>query len=162
MELTHIDLESGDIDWFAADKDGHLGFFTTGGCGPVPRSVCASNTDLKTVQEFFWNHLPLTGEAIESTGWETRARVDPSDKVACALSLKDFVAMARRGLFSFDADAWAKRPVPYFRIAMPSQPARIDSLPPHVHRIVERTILESICFADAFEVRADALGEFFV
>jgi hypothetical protein len=32
-----------DLDWFAVDRDGHIGHFTTAGSGPVPRQALAEN-----------------------------------------------------------------------------------------------------------------------
>jgi hypothetical protein len=60
MVISDEDQEVTDFDWFAVDKDGRVGHFTTGGDGVFPRTVAASSDELQFITDFFQNTIPST------------------------------------------------------------------------------------------------------
>jgi hypothetical protein len=124
-----------DLDWFCTDEAGHVGHFTTEG-QDLPAGVKAAVADLTLVATFIWEKLKYASDF----------RVDP--KLAVEIPdrrdrderyLRNFTAMAARGLFPFDT-----APEPgnyYFRVAIPTRPLHLYDLPDKIARIVGRTKL---------------------
>jgi hypothetical protein len=81
---SHLDLE-----WLCVDCVGRIGIFTTGGAGPVPEVYLEDSLIL--------GHLSEVVRALPETS-------DCQFLANIAQPADDFVAFARRGLFSFD---WA-------------------------------------------------------
>lgn len=63
--------------------------------------------------------------------------------------LLSFVAMAERGLFSFDIQSYLRPELSYFRVAMPKQPLRFADLPDNVREILGRTMLSGYLLAQS-------------
>src|SRR5262249_44019510 len=55
MPISDIEEETLDLDWFALDRNGHIGHFTTGGMGDLPQTVREgySVDSLASVTDFF-------------------------------------------------------------------------------------------------------------
>lgn len=135
--MTEISYPDGvDCVWVACDRDGFLGAFVTGGSGPIPLHVLAS--DALAVEEI-----------------ETRLGLLPPVSAARLLvQLKrpdDFVGMAERGLFVYDwTDVQRTRSESihaYELVAVPHQPIKLDMIPEHVvPRCVYATL--NVAFSD--------------
>lgn len=134
-----------DCVWLAADRDGHLGAFITGGVGPIP------------VQALNFEHASIE---------ETEERICELPRVSSARLLvvvkrpDDFIALAERGVFVYD---WSDvhRPAresihAYEPVAAPTKPITVDALPDEIAALVEGIILEYVAFADgqALDIRA--------
>src|SRR5215213_8568805 len=98
-----------EFDWFATDGAGHIAHFATAGFGPIPAVVVARLDDLRDVDQRVLT-LPVSCDA---TGHLDGA-------------IEDWLAMARRGLFSYDWQHWAG---PYRLAATPGRPISVGDLP---------------------------------
>lgn len=99
MEMDEGFLEINDLDWFASYKNGMLAHFATSGRGYVPVSVRRSIADYEMLYGFF--------ESLsENVGFEIIEENLPrfNDSYQRELYLRSFIAMARKGLLSHDAD----------------------------------------------------------
>jgi len=145
MTIPRSEQESRDFDWFSVDADGHVGHFTTAGFKHLPNSVSGSAEDLEHVTDYFDNQAPVRGDH----------RVDTASIAGCkewkgaeneGRYLASFASMADRGLYSFDIDTYVRPGIAYFRVAVPLSPISLDELPEDVRRIIQRTILQDVCF----------------
>lgn len=134
-----------DCVWLAADRDGHLGAFVTGGVGPIP--VQALNSEYASINE--------TEERICEL-----PRVSSAQLLVVVKRPDDFIALAERGVFVYD---WSDvhRPAcesihAYEPVAAPTKPITVDALPDEIAALVEGIRLERIAFADgqALDIRA--------
>jgi hypothetical protein len=96
MAISMIDEEVTDYDWFAVDKDGRVGHFTTGGIGTLPRVVADSSDNLNFIVDFVRTTLPFSTEARLAPRALNAA--NNMNAAAVARRFNDFVQMARRGL----------------------------------------------------------------
>ena len=84
-----VDYPSGlDVEWIAVDRKGRVGVFTTAGTGPIPKAYLTEAGVLDQI----WDAIRSLPEV---TDYELVVSVPRPD---------DFIAFAKRGLFSFD---WA-------------------------------------------------------
>lgn len=51
-EISDIEEECEDLDWYAVDESGYIGHFATGGRGFLPRSVKNSSENRLTLHSF--------------------------------------------------------------------------------------------------------------
>jgi hypothetical protein len=126
-----------DCVWVACDRDGYLGAFVTGGAGPIPLQVLASEAVLVEDLEARVELLPRI------TGARLLVPIKRPD---------DFVAMAERGLFVYDwTDVQRTRSESihaYEPVAAPERPVKIEAIPEHV---VPRSVCPrlDVAFVDA-------------
>jgi hypothetical protein len=162
MEINDLDQETQDLDWFALDREGAIGHFTTGGAGFLPRSVAASAEDLRAVTRYFHHTAPILGHPIVHPQARHRVRLFPSSdqdaEAACTTYLRDYAAAASRGLYSFDSEQTGQRPTGYFRVASPSRPLVAEALPREIRDILERTVLAGVAFGICDALGIDAMG----
>jgi hypothetical protein len=158
MTISEIDEEVTDYDWFAVDKEGRIGHFTTGGIGTLPRSVAASSGDLRYVTEFFRRTPPSLTQAHLAPKAQEAAEKMESEAVV-ERRFRDFVMMARHGLYSFDHSYAIDRPNPrirpcplYYLIAIPARSIHLSGLPDEVQAILVRTTLADVVFSQSEEV----------
>ena len=136
-----------DLDWFALDAQGHVGHFTTGGCGALPRSAAVSREDLETVHRYV-TALPEIGASLLNPHRLKGIRLHPFTKAEPRDALRAWGASAARGLYAYDyLEAQRRRPRPYWVVARPELPLHADELPPGVRDIVGRTVLRGVAFA---------------
>jgi len=171
MAISETDEEVTDYDWFAVDKEGRVGHFTTGGIGKLPRTVAASSDDLQFITDFFRNTLPPSTEArlapkareaANNVKWRKGWTCPMDAEAAAAHCFQDFMQMASRGLYSFD-HSYAldcthprTRPCPlYYRIAIPSNPLHVTDLPMNVQTTLTRTVLAGAAFSQDDEVHVE-------
>jgi hypothetical protein len=161
MSITELDEEVTDYDWFAVDKQGRIGHFTTGGIGVLPRSVAASVGDLHYVRSFFRDILPISTQAyLAAKAQEAATKIESEGVVE--RRFRDFVMMASRGLYSFDhsyaLDCLRPRTGPcplYYRIAIPTRSIHLSDLPDAVKAILVRTTFADVDFSQKDEVRVE-------
>jgi hypothetical protein len=144
-----------DIEWYPLDDSGHIGRFTSGGWGPIPRAVFRDiDTDI-ALAEWFLN-LPPRG------GHELLLRYP---------DVRDYTQAADRGVFVFDYVwdrptakgyrfiAWLNRlrrrsidkPTTdgYRLVAYPTNPLGIEELPDWVRAWLEDIRIVGANFAEA-------------
>ena len=133
-----------DWDWFAVDDDGCIGHFATAGDLTLPESIRCDWERAEQLLDYF-------GKAPEVGGWMMCPELPASriikgdeniltDPKRREWFFRDFSAMARRGLFSFDREDAVNG---YHCIAIPERLLRLESLPSDVQ--VKLTRL-TICF----------------
>jgi hypothetical protein len=171
MVISDTDQEVYDYDWFAVDKEGHVGRFSTGGNGAMPKVVAASREDLQSIADFFNALAPSTEatlaprarKAAGDVNWRKRWTGPPMDaEAAAARCFEDFMRMARRGLYSFDhsyaLDHRATRVRPcslYYRIAIPIKSLHVADLPVDVRTVLNRLVFTSSDFSHDDEVNVE-------
>jgi hypothetical protein len=102
-KITEDEQESTDFDWFCVDDAGEIGHFTTAGFKRLPRNVERSAEDRDVLEEFFERQLK------GGRGYQLDADLSkeiPTLKSGLERYLRDFVAMAGRGLYSFDIETY--------------------------------------------------------
>jgi len=134
MEITPEGQYDTDFDWFCVDESGAIGHFTTAGFKGLPPSVAASSEDLDRVVKYFDSLVPHENGHDLDSNLPDRARNDRY--------LRSFIAMADRGIFSFDIASYLEPGIEYFRVAIPKTPLRLVDLPDAVRVIVARTVLK--------------------
>ena len=145
--ITEEDEAALDLDWFALDRDGAVGHFTTGGCGALPRSVASSKADLDAVREYLLS-LPETGAALVNHDRRETIPLFPSARREPAARLRPWTATAARGMYAYDyIEDRRRRPRPYLVVARPELPLTADELPPAIRSILNRTVLPDVIFA---------------
>jgi hypothetical protein len=138
-----------DFDWFCVDDAGYIGHFTTAGYKMLPPSVAQSAEELKFVTEFFEREVSAgRGYLVDP---ELAAEV-PSPQCSSERYLRSFVAMADRGLFSFDIASHLERESLYFRVVLPNQPLKFDEMPKQVQQILSRTCLRNTLLKNSSRV----------
>lgn len=100
-----------DVEWIAVDRKGRVGVFTTAGTGPIVKA-CLTKPE---VLDQIWDAIRLLPEVME---YELVATVPRPD---------DFIAFAKRGLFSFDWDEFQETPR-YEVQARPRTPLTVDAI----------------------------------
>jgi hypothetical protein len=125
------DLQGIDASWLATDAIGQVALFTTGGEGPVPDSALES-------VEFAEGLLHSIPETSNFDLFTTVPRPD------------DFIAFAKRGLFSYD---WSdvhrtnQESIGGYELqARPSCPIKVSSLPPSLKAMATATMLSGVTF----------------
>ncbi|UOQ51754.1 hypothetical protein [Hymenobacter cellulosivorans] len=122
MEISSIDQEVTDFDWYAVDTSGCVIQFASGG-GPLPGSVAASIEALTQLHDYF---LSLSTET-------TTARLNPhlaqvvrnivgKDEDAYRRYAHSFLNYGKRGLFAFDKTDLAHAENRYHLVAYPETP----------------------------------------
>jgi hypothetical protein len=129
--------EGREFDWFAVDGDGYVGHFATAGYGPVPTAVLDRFNELRELDGRV-SGLPVVGAAVG----HLPGRID------------DWLAMAQRGLFSYDWQHWSG---PYRRAATPSVPVRVTELPDELRALVRVVEWPGVRFAESQSIRPETL-----
>jgi hypothetical protein len=139
MEISSIDQEVTDFDWYAVDLNGYLVQFSSGG-GILPGSVAASSEAVAQLTHYF---LILSTE-------NTSAHLNPDLSVlvpharnenATALYAYRSVNYAKSGLFAFDKTDLTHQDNRYHLVASPAKPLTLAELPPAISALVSRTRL---------------------
>lgn len=129
MHIPAHDQHDADIDYFAADSEGHVLHVASGG-GRLPGSVAASEEVLLELHAYFLSRAETTsaepgeGVAVHHTEYPSHARY------------------ARRGLFSFGkTDLHNGAHGQYRLVARPAQPLTVAELPKAIGQLLSRTRL---------------------
>ena len=57
MRYSEMDLQIEDLMWFAIDRAGYIGAFTSGGCANVPEFICRSREDNERLYDYIMDEL---------------------------------------------------------------------------------------------------------
>src|SRR5215472_18700021 len=91
-----------DWDWYAMDRDGYLGHFTSAGMRALPQSVKSDLDAAELIARYFFEQAPARG------GWSLRVQAERDcggwEPQGFERYVKDCSLMASRGLFSFNTD----------------------------------------------------------
>lgn len=126
---------SPDIEWFAADRDGHVALLATAGLGPVPRAALSDARGHVAVWEAIENLHPTVGHADHGTELFDRA--------------------GQLGVFSFDYSALGqnygqyKGGQTYQRVGTPQRAITVDVLGDRARSYLASVQTTDVCFADA-------------
>lgn len=140
-----IDPDGVDLGWFALDRDGHIGFFTSSGSRVVPETVLASRESLELLDKEI-RKLPQLGKG--------------SLRGSVSGNCKDWIEMAGRGLVAYDFkshDTSVYEKGDYELIATPSQPSTIDSLDKEIGRALRALTMKTICFTQKKLIKQDLI-----
>jgi len=142
MGIDPVIQETTDFDWFGVDAEGFIGHFTHAGFKRLPASVASSAEDLKFVSEYFQKHAAVRGaHLVDETSLSSALNRQWRGEREETRYLRDFVAMADRGLFSFDIDSYLTPGIAYFRVACPLSPITVEQLPEEIRQVLARTRL---------------------
>lgn len=140
MEISSIDQEVSDYDWFAIDSEGNIGCFASSG-GILPRSVAESAEDLKSLTDYF-----QALKAEESNYLLAPTFTFPKDIVTDKQReyfLSSYAHYSARGLYSFGRNQLDRRgradAFDYGPITIPSKPSLINQLPTTIQNILTKT-----------------------
>ncbi|QDV29869.1 hypothetical protein Spb1_17880 [Planctopirus ephydatiae] len=123
-EISDIEEECEDLDWYAVDESGYIGHFATGGRGFLPRSVKNSSENRLTLHSFFVE-LPVSCAGIHNDA---------------AGNNEFFLAMSGRGLYSYDYSPGKGRNLGYSRNCIPTSPLKVEVCPEEIQAILKHTI----------------------
>jgi hypothetical protein len=127
MEISAIDQEVSDFDWFAVDSGNYLVHFASAG-GRLPNSVASSKENLDLLKSYFLG-LPILFAQSEIFVAPTKA---PFPYLECAF----------RGLFSYDGNVTGgAMDTVYQLVAQPPHVLTLADLPLAVAAIVTQTQL---------------------
>jgi hypothetical protein len=127
-----------DWDWYACDKEGNIGHFTTAGLRSLPRSVRQNQKALERIERYLceerkeWSDCSIRARAeIDAGGWK--------GSVARDRYLRSFVQAARRGMFSYNTEMRRGPDAKYYLVAKPDKPLRMSDLPADIGDILSKT-----------------------
>ena len=136
MRISEDEQTYKDLDWYCVDDEGCVGHFTTAGFKKIPPTVAESAEDLKFLDEFFGQLAPVAeGHVLDE-------QLTPD--MCTERYLQSFVAMADRGLYSFDIETYLNPEICYFRVAIPRTPLLFMNLPGNVRQVLGRTVLKGL------------------
>jgi len=140
-EVATSDGWSPDIEWFAADRDGHVALLATAGLGPVPRAALANARGHVAVWEAIEKLHPAAGHA--GLGWEL------------------FDRAGQLGLFSYDYSAQGQNygmyedGQPYRRVGTPQRAITLDVLGDRARSYLAGIQTTAVCFAETDSLIAE-------
>lgn len=121
-----------DVDWYATDSAGHVGFFTSAGAGPLPRAL------FKDLEEH--RRLVANLQALAKRGKPELLLRYPNTT--------DWGRMAERGLFAFNYEYDRTPPDGYRLVARPSVPLSLDELTPWAQERLSEFRLDGEVFSE--------------
>lgn len=129
--MTSTDFQGVDASWLAVDSMGRIAVFTTGGEGAIPLSALPSALDAEEMLQ----------SLEDVSDWTLVVDLPRPD---------DFVAFAKRGLFSYDwSDVHRTNHEAlgcYELQASPVQPLSIEQLPEKLRSLAKATTLTLVTF----------------
>ena len=142
----HLEVfQSADLDWFASDKYGRIGWFTSGFWGHVPKSVADELPHLDHLMDYFVEG-PLLGErgpAEIADHLNLPGPISSWDRYG--QYVEGVVRMAKKGLFCFDVmkvtgNDYQTRG--YDRIAVPASALTLADVVPEIAAVLVRIRLD--------------------
>jgi hypothetical protein len=129
--ITEIEQQSLDIDWFFTDEK-HIAFVASGG-GKLPKSI-AESVDYNLLSNYFRN-LPEKTEVKINENLREILKMVPDERY-----LADYLAMAKKGIYSFDKTVLNNFLEPnYHLVASPISPLMIWDLPEEIIILLQKT-----------------------
>lgn len=142
MQMDDEFLEVNDLDWFASYPDGTLAHFATAGHGFVPDSVRISISDYELLFDYFCSLAEISDCEIEEGNLKVFDSPAKRERF-----LQSFISMAKKGLYSYDADNGS-----YKLIAKPSVALKVVDLPKEIHAVLGEI---SVAFSEDARVLRD-------
>ena len=130
-----------ELDWLGVDFRGHVGLFSSGGYGPIPKAVADHLTEVDAAVERL-DMLPVLGPCARSPEGD------------CDYS--SWIEPARRGIFGFD---WGltKNP-PYARLTVPSAPVSVSDIADAALRAAALLVRLPVDFQETTSIDAYGMG----
>lgn len=122
LQMDDEFLEVNDLDWFASYRDGALAHFATARQGFVPDSVRASMSKFELLYDYFHSLTEVFECEIEESYLEFFESEAKRERY-----LRSFVSMAKKGLYSYDAENEG-----YTLIAKPRGGLKLVDLPEEI------------------------------
>jgi len=156
MEISAIDQEVSDYDWFAIDTQGNVGHFASNG-GILLESVAASAENLQLVVDHFKSSQVITGFRLAPTfSYPSDIKSIEQKKIF----VSSFTAYSEYGLYSFDryepnyrGDLSKQNYIP---VSQPNKPIHINQLPETIQVILSKLI----CNCDFHFAKSIDLAQF--
>jgi hypothetical protein len=150
MRISDEEQKYRDFDWHCGDADGRVGHFASSGFKRLPISVADSAEELSFLNDFFTQRVAVhhAHELDEHLTPECRTE----------RYLHSFIAIADRGLFSFD-ESYLRPEICYFRVAIPTQALCLADLPDDVRGVLRRTTLSGYLLAQSSAIPYSATLE---
>ncbi len=136
MEISDIDLQITDLEWYGVDVEGRVARFTSGGSLAVPLSIRHSYEQLLEIAEFFEN-IPFDNTKEINCFERFESEENNAFKEECKI-------VAKKGLYCYDitADIINK----YECITRPVEPLLIKELPQRINEILNVFVIEDVNF----------------
>lgn len=136
-----------DYEWFAADLEGRIARFTTGGLGPIPSAVVDAD-GLCEIAAIEFAKLPRRGPARMFVNYPK------------SVDFSDFIRVAESGIYTYDCDDLCSGSATrhYRLVAKPTSPLNLADLPPVARDAASLATLREIAFVKTIEIRPDQLG----
>jgi hypothetical protein len=143
--FTEDEQWDSDLDWFAIDRDGKIGHFTSVGWRLLPPSIASSKENLGKIFDYF-DQMEIKNGYLVCPNLQThlaKLSIDTFDKY-----VRSFAEMSSRGLYSYDSYDYSHDNRPYFRVTIPKSELRLDDLPQDIKDILENLGMNEISFAE--------------
>lgn len=127
MEITELDLEIEDIEWYGIDETGKIGLFMSGGSLAVPEFICKSRENLEMVCEYFRK----LDNNITNDVMINNKLVYPRQEF-----VYECKSMSQKGIYCFDISDDEKNDNQYIFISKPKKPLYIKDLPLEIQNIM--------------------------
>lgn len=121
MRYSEIDLQIEDLMWFAIDRAGYVGAFTSGGCANVPEFICRSREDNERLYDYIMGELD---DFASGRLFDVKPRSEQGQD--CSL-------LIAKGITCFDV---YKQGDDYIKIAESFEPITIDQLDDEIKDII--------------------------
>ena len=123
-----------DVDWYAIDSVGHIGYFTSAGISAIPSSIVVISKKLPWLHERFIA-LPTTFSPEVVIDAALRHRTPHPDMLDGFVAYrKEIENMGKRGIYCYDAHPDGD--LGYLRLVTPTRPLHLDALPENVRTCV--------------------------
>lgn len=122
MRYSEIDLQIEDLMWFAIDRAGYIGAFTSGGCANVPEFICRSREENERLYDYFMDELD------DYTGGRLIGIKQHSEQG------EDCGVLISKGIMCFDV---CRHGDDYGKIAESFEPITIDQLDEEIKTILQ-------------------------
>ena len=135
--MKREDLCGLEFDWFAVDRDDHIGVFSTAGYGEIPVAVLDGHIAPQDVncETNLVKTMPVAG------GWSPEGR-GPG-------RCQEWKDLAARGVYVFDWRHWAG---PYERIILPGTPVRLAAVPRESQDAFRLVGMRDLCFGEVVQI----------
>ncbi len=154
MEFTKRGLEYWDIAWFAIDKTGAIGYFTTGLYGGLPDSIIESKQDWDNVCDFFIDEFTenTVGE-FDLNCCDKFTLVGDNSIESKRLAHEEYLEMSRKGLYGYDGYHTEANYGNYFRVSYPTEPLKLDKLTIPIQNILKKTQIKNVDFRQGKDIK---------
>lgn len=127
-----------DIDWFASDLAGCVGYFTTGGHGPVPVNVAGANRDRITVFRYFRTASPQC-QSIRVFDVSRKRLTRGADGF-----FESYEIMSNLGLYGYQFGCDLSESGSYNLLTQPTHPIVLSDLPNDISSMLKSFALPVI------------------